>query len=241
MLVLEYDGTKFHGWQIQPDQVTVQGEIEKALSVMTNKYIEVHGSGRTDAGVHAFAQTASFSCETKITPLSFRKGLNCLLPDGVVVHECKEVDIDFHARFSAKFKIYEYKILNKEIRPVIGKDYVWHLWKKLDLESMKKASEYFIGEKDFKSFEASGSPRSHTIRNLTDLNVNDYGAGNISIEVTANGFLRYMVRNITGTLVQVGLGKYSPEDVDIMIRKKERAAAGMTAPPYGLFLKKVIY
>jgi len=240
-ITIEYDGTDFHGWQIQPKDRTIQGEIEKALLIMTNSHVEVHGSGRTDAGVHALNQTASFSCDTKIPAEAFKKGINCLIPEGIVIKECIEVPLDFHARFSAKSKTYEYRIINSHLRPVIGRNYVWHLWKPLDVEKMKKAASFIKGKHDFKSFEAAGSPRAHTIRTISYLEVYYDGKENIKIEVSADGFLRYMVRNITGTLAQVGLGKISPDEIYEIIEKKDRGSAGMTAPPHGLFLKEVIY
>jgi tRNA pseudouridine38-40 synthase len=240
-ITIEYDGTDFHGWQIQPKDKTIQGEIEKALLIMTKSHVEVHGSGRTDAGVHALNQTASFSCDTKIPAESFKKGLNCLIPDSIAIKECIEVPPDFHARFSAKSKTYEYRIINRPLRPVIGRNYVWHIWQPLDVGKMKKAASFINGKHDFKSFEAAGSPRAHTIRTISHLEVYYDGKENIKIEVSADGFLRYMVRNITGTLVQTGLGKISPDEIPEIIEKKDRGSAGMTAPPHGLFLKEVIY
>ncbi|MGM0417959.1 MAG: tRNA pseudouridine(38-40) synthase TruA [Thermodesulfobacteriota bacterium] len=240
-ITIEYDGTDFYGWQIQPDHKTIQGEIEKALGTMTDSKVDLHGSGRTDAGVHAFNQTANFKCGTKITADTFKRSLNRLLPPEIAIKECIEVPSDFHARFSSKFKNYEYFILNREQKPVMGRQYVWHIWKPLDIEKMKKAASFLKGTHDFKSFEAAGSPRDHTVRTIKDIKVNTPGNGNISVEITADGFLRYMVRNITGTLVQVGSGKIDPDDISFIIKKKDRTAAGMTAPPNGLFLKKVIY
>lgn len=240
-ITIEYDGTSFHGWQRQPDRITIQGELEKALKVMTTIHVDVHGSGRTDAGVHAYAQTASFSLDTKIDETGFKKGLNCLLPSGIAITECEEVPPDFHARFSAVGKTYVYRILNRPLRPVIGRNYVWHVWQDLDLSNMEKAASFLIGEHDFKSFEAAGSPRAHTRRIVKDCKVYKSEEDLINIEITANGFLRYMVRNITGTLVQTGLGKFSPNDIKDILLEKKRDAAGMTAPPNGLFLKKVFY
>ena len=240
-IIIEYNGRDFHGWQIQPDCITIQGEIEKALSIMTNSHVDLHGSGRTDAGVHALAQAANFSLTTKIPPESFKKGLNSLLPSGIVILECREVPLSFHARFSAKLKTYEYKILNRHLRSALLRGFVWQVQQRLDIDKMKQAALFFAGEHDFKSFEAAGSPRSHTVRIIKDCRINLYDNENIGIEVTANGFLRYMVRNIAGTLVQVGLGKFEPEDIKHIIEKKNRACAGITAPSYGLFLKKVIY
>ena len=239
-IVIEYDGTLFHGWQRQPDKQTIQGELEHALQVMTTRHVDVHGSGRTDAGVHAFAQTASFSCDTKITETGFKKGLNCLIPESILIKSCEEISPDFHARFSAVKKTYEYKILNRPLRPAIGKGYVWYISKILNIESMKLAASFLEGEHDFKSFEAAGSPRAHTTRIVSGCNVKKEG-DIVSIEITANGFLRYMVRNITGTLVQTGLDKLNPDKITEIIEQKKRSAAGMTAPPNGLFLKEVIY
>jgi len=240
-ITIEYDGTNFHGWQIQPSVRTIQGEIEKAVSIMTNSYVEVHGSGRTDAGVHALNQVANFTCNTKIVEKSFEKGLDHLVPKGIAIKECIEVPLDFHSRFSAKSKIYEYVILNQSQRPAIGRNYIWHIRQTLDIEKMKKAASYLIGKHDFKSFEAAGSLRAHSIRTIFNLDVKPFSNGKIKIIVSGDGFLRYMVRNITGTLVQIGLGKISPDEIPAILEKKDRASAGMTAPPHGLYLKEVIY
>lgn len=242
-LVMEYDGSCFHGWQSQPGLSTVQGETEEALSLIAGKKISLHASGRTDAGVHALAQVAHFDMETRMDGPGLKNALNSLLPDGILIHHCMLVGPAFHARFSARAKTYRYRILNRPLRPALARNYVWHVWRPLDRDAMEKAAGFLVGSHDFKSFEGAGSPRTHTLRTVykaffidEDANPNVF-----AFEVTANGFLRYMVRNLIGTLVHVGLGKIRPEEIPEILLGKSRALAGVTAPPQGLFLKAVHY
>lgn len=242
-LVMEYDGSCFHGWQSQPGLETVQGETERALSLIADEKIILHGSGRTDAGVHALAQVAHFDMKTRMDGPGLKKALNCLLPKGIVIHHCMLVGPAFHARFSARAKTYRYRILNRPLRPALAGNYVWHVWRTLDREAMEKAVAFLVGTHDFKSFEGAGSPRSHTVRTVYKAFFLDEetNPGVFAFEVTANGFLRYMVRNLIGTLVHVGLGKIRAEEVPEILEGKNRDLAGVTAPPQGLFLKAVHY
>jgi tRNA pseudouridine38-40 synthase len=240
-LTIEYDGTAYCGWQRQAEDPTLQETIEAALSVMTRETIRVIGSGRTDAGVHALGQTAHFHTRTGISPGGFQAGLNSLLPDDIVIRSCEPVPEDFHARFSARHKTYRYMIRNQRLPAAIGRQYAWHIRKPLDIAVMQAAVRHIIGTHDFKSFEGIGSPRADTIRTVLNADVSKTPADDVVFDVTATGFLRYMVRNLMGTLVQAGLGKISAADVKAVLEARNRDRAGPTAPPHGLFLVSVFY
>jgi len=240
-LIIEYDGSAYHGWQRQKEDITIQAEIEKTLSIMTRQKITIHSSGRTDAGVHAYGQAAHFLCDTNLTSEIFQKGLNSLLPDDIIIRECMEVDENFHARYNAISKTYRYRILNRKLPAAIYRNYAWYIRKKLDVKKMQSAANHIIGEHDFKAFEGTGSPRVHTIRNVTTAGFSKEEDNYIVFEIKANGFLRYMVRNIVGSLVDVGLNKTTPDDFKSILLSKNRNQAGLTAPPQGLFLIKVDY
>lgn len=240
-LIIEYDGSAYHGWQKQKGDVTIQEEIEKALHTMTGEPIIVNGSGRTDAGVHALAQVANFRCLTSLSPAIFQKGLNSLLPDDIVIRSCEQVDIGFHARFNVRSKTYRYRILNREVPCAVKRQYAWFIRKTLDMDAMKQAAAHMAGTHDFKAFEGSGSPRAHTTRTITRIELIRETDGYLFIDVEADGFLRCMVRNMVGTLVDVGLSRIHPDDIPAIIESKDRSNAGPTAPPHGLFLQQVRY
>jgi tRNA pseudouridine38-40 synthase len=240
-IIIEYDGTNYHGWQRQKQDRTIQQEIEQGLSTMTARQITLNGSGRTDAGVHAFGQVANFLCETDLLPEAFQKGLSSLLPDDIVIKECRLVDESFHARYDVKSKIYHYRILNSKVPAAIGRQYAWFIRKSLETAAMRSAILHIIGSHDFKSFEGTGSPRSHTIRNVTAADLIENNDGSINFKIEADGFLRYMVRNIVGTLVDVGLGKVTPAGFKDILESKNRSNASATAPAHGLFLMEVKY
>lgn len=240
-LLIEYDGTLFHGWQRQKSDRTIQGEIEKALETMTGEKITLNGSGRTDAGVHALGQTANFRHATRLTPEIFCKGLNSMLPEDIVITSCERVPADFHARFDVKSKKYRYRILNREIPMAVGRHYSWFIKKKLSRVAMESTLPHIIGSHDFKAFEGAGSPRSHTTRTVMNATLKERDNGFLEFEIEADGFLRFMVRNIVGTLVDVGLGKIPPEDFRRIRRSRDRSQASPTAPPHGLFLVEVKY
>lgn len=240
-LTVQYDGTDFHGWQRQPGFLTIQGEIERLLSMITGRSVTIEGSGRTDAGVHALGQVASFSAETKLGDADIFRALNGLLLKEICIKECREVTRGFHARFDATGKTYRYCILNRVLKDPFRRRYSWHIQKKLDLEKMTEAASYFVGEYDFKSFENAGSPRLHTVRHITSAVFKESDEGMLFFEVSANGFLQNMVRNIVGTLVDVGMGRTRPDRISRIIEARDRTKAGPTAPPVGLFLLEVYY
>ncbi|MBW2430460.1 MAG: tRNA pseudouridine(38-40) synthase TruA [Deltaproteobacteria bacterium] len=240
-ITIEYDGTRYHGWQRQKEDRTIQQEIEQALCSMTTHQVKLNGSGRTDAGVHALGQVANFQCETDLSPAVFQKGLNSLLPKDIVIRDCRLVDQSFHARYDVKSKIYHYKILNRKVPTAIGRQYAWFVRRKLDITAMRSAIAYIIGTHDFKSFEGTGSPRSHTTRNAMAAELKENKDGSVVFIIEADGFLRHMVRNIVGTLVDVGLGKITPAEFKDILESKNRANASATAPPHGLFLMEVKY
>lgn len=240
-ITIEYDGTAYHGWQRQAEDRTIQGELENALMAMTGDSITVTGSGRTDAGVHALNQVANFRCATLLTSEVFLKGLNSLLPDDIVITSCKVVPEKFHARYDVKSKVYHYKILNRLIPAAICRQYAWHIRKKLDLIAMQEALCCIIGSHDFKSFEGSGSPRAATVRRIISADLSKADHDYMVLKIEGDGFLKFMVRNIVGTLVDVGLGKITPEDFKKILASKDRNLAGITAPAHGLFLMEVKY
>ena len=240
-ITIEYDGTRYHGWQRQKNDRTIQAEIEKAILKVTGRQVALTGSGRTDAGVHAYAQVANFKCETRLDGQALLGGLNSLTDDDIVVTECREVEESFHARYDVKSKTYVYKILNRPTPAAIGRQYAWHVRKKLNRDTMRAAISHLIGSHDFKAFEGSGSPRSHTTRQVFKADLIDGQDGVLAFEIEAEGFLRFMVRNIVGTLVDVGLGKTSPDEFEYILNSRDRSLAGATAPAHGLFLKNVMY
>lgn len=240
-IIIEYDGTSYHGWQRQKNERTIQEEIEKALLTMTGKKTVLTASGRTDAGVHALGQVANFHCDTDLSPQAFQNGLNSLTKNDIVIISCDIVDESFHSRFDAKSKTYNYRILNRNLPAAINRQYVWFIRKTLDLVSMRHATRHIIGTHDFKAFEGTGSPRSHTTRCVIKADIVEQENGLIVFEIEADGFLRFMVRNIVGTLVDAGLGKITSDDFKKILLSKNRSMAGATAPPHGLFLMKVKY
>ncbi len=240
-LVIEYDGTAYHGWQRQKSDRSIQAEIEKALTVMTRQAITLSASGRTDAGVHALGQVAHFTCETAIEQEAFHLGLNSLLPGDIVIKACTTMPDSFHARYDARRKTYRYRILNRRVPTAVDNRYVWHIRQKLQLEPMQAAATQVVGEHDFKAFEGTGSPRSSTVRNIFRATLKRAAEGYLIFEIEGDGFLRYMVRNIVGTLVEVGRGRITPGDFKNILESRDRDQAGATAPPQGLFLVSVGY
>ena len=241
-LVIEYDGTAYHGWQRQSNGRTIQGTIEAALRTMTGEAITLIGSGRTDAGVHATGQVANFCLETRLTSDVFLKGLNSLLPSDIVIKDCAVADEKFHARYDALSKVYDFRILNRPIPAAILRQYAWHIRKSLDLEAIRAAMLCLKGQHDFSAFEATGAPRPHAVRTVTDVNLTGKDTdGYVVFSIEADGFLRHMVRNIVGMLVDVGLGKISPGAFAEILISKDRKQAGITAPAHGLFLREVKY
>ncbi|MFH0730882.1 MAG: tRNA pseudouridine(38-40) synthase TruA [Pseudomonadota bacterium] len=240
-LIIEYDGTAYHGWQRQKADVTIQSEIEVAVRKLTGKQISLIGSGRTDAGVHAKGQVANLHCETGLSPDTLQRGLNALLPKDIVILDCRHVSEGFHARFDAKNKTYRYSILNRLTPAAIGRQYVWHIQQPLNCDAMRSGLRHIVGMHDFKAFEGAGSPRAHTVRNIIRADLLDRENGRLDFFFTANGFLKHMVRNIVGTLVEVGRGKTGPEGIGEILKAGDRSLAGATAPGHGLCLMRVSY
>ncbi len=237
-LILSYDGTDFHGWQRQPRKRTVQGTVEDSLAKITQKKIHVTGAGRTDAGVHALAQAANFKANLNMDDDELFRALNSLLPQDVRVTSLERIDLDFHARKMAKSKVYQYRIFNStNISPFIIR-YVLHWPSPLKVQSMREAAPLFIREADFTSF--SSNRLLDPVRKVTRSEFQKKG-DEIIYTVEANGFLRYMVRTMIGTLLEVGKGKLLPEQIEALFRKKERSLASPTAPAKGLCLIQVNY
>ena len=240
-LIVEYDGTDYCGWQRQPDRPTIQGVIEDILQRITQAPVTLHGSGRTDAGVHALGQTAHFRSSTRLTPEDLHKGLNSLLPADIAVRSCQRAPLSFHARFDCCWKRYCYRICNQPVRPAVGYRYAWHIRRPLDLAAMAAATRHLVGRHDFKTFESSGSPRAHTVREVMEAVWRETDDGCLAFDIRANGFLRGMVRNIVGTMVAVGMGRRDPETLPELLQAADRRQAPATAPPQGLFLTHVQY
>ena len=239
-LILEYDGMAYCGWQRQVNGLGIQEVLEEKIGVMTGEAVKVIGSGRTDAGVHAINQAANFKTASKIPADGFLRGLNSLLPQDIAVKEVCEVPADFHARYSALEKVYLYRILNDRIRSPLHHLYTWFVPHGLDVAAMEKCLPVLRGVHDFAAFMASGSSVKGTTRIVSGLKLTRKDKI-IEFEIRANGFLRHMVRNIVGTLVEVGQGRVRPERFTDILQAGDRNMAGMTAPPQGLFLKEVIY
>ncbi len=238
-LTIEYDGTQYLGWQIQPKGSTLQGILEDRLLSLTGEKVHLIGSGRTDAGVHAMGQVAHFKTKSQLDVQTIQRALNSLLPSDIVIQEVEEMDEDFHARKQAKSKIYEYRILNRNIRSVFHRDYVWHIPQRLNLKEMKKVARSLVGEHDFSSFQSVGSPKRTAVRKVARAEWKRGPGGLLLFEIEANGFLKQMVRAIVGTLVEVGKGKMTLEEFQKILDSKDRKKAGPTAPAHGLFLKEV--
>lgn len=239
-LKIQYDGTKYHGWQIQKNEKTVQETLMRALEKITGETVSVIGCGRTDTGVHAEGYVCNFNTDSSIPVERYPYALNAHLPCDIVCLDAREVPDDFHANRSAVGKRYVYKILNREFPDAVLCRYSWHYKYPLDADKMREAAKAFVGEHDFIGFASSGFTVKTTVREIYSLDVsreNDI----ITIDAAGNGFLYNMVRIITGTLVFVGCGKINPVDIADIIASKDRNRAGITAPPQGLCLKEVYY
>jgi tRNA pseudouridine38-40 synthase len=240
-LLIEYDGTNYLGWQVQPKGPTIQGILEEKLGLLTGEKIQLFGSGRTDSGVHAICQVAHFKTGSSMDTHRMQRALNSLLPPDIVIQKMEEVEESFHARRHSKSKVYEYRILNRNLRSVFHRGYVWHIPQKLDFKEMEKATQYLIGEHDFSSFRSVGSPTRTTVRKVTRAEWKRGRSGLVRFEIEANGFLKQMVRAIIGTLVEVGKGRMNAVEFQRILESKDRRKAGPTAPGHGLFLKEVKY
>ena len=240
-LIIEYEGTDFHGWQIQPGLETIQGVIKEQIAQITQGKVNLLGAGRTDAGVHALGQVANFQTESTIDLLALQRGLNSLLSPDIVIKGIEEVEEGFHARFSARSKTYEYHILNRAYPSAFLKAYAWFIPHQLELALMEQSGRLLIGSHDFSAFRASGDESRHSIREVIHFGIERREGDLIVIVIKANAFLREMVRSIVGTLVDVGRGKTSLDEFKGIFEARDRRKAGMTAPAQGLFLVEVKY
>ena len=239
-LVVAYDGTNYHGWQVQPKDISVEEVINRTLSQLTGEQIEVIGASRTDAGVHAYGNVAVFDTESRIPGEKFSYALNQKLPEDIRIQSSKEVAPDFHPRYTNCRKTYRYQILNAEFPVPTMRLYTHFLYYSLDLEAMREAAKYLIGEHDFKSFCSTKTAALETVRTIYDLRVEKEGEV-ISIYVNGNGFLYNMVRIIAGTLIEVGLHRMMPEQIGQILEMQDRQIAGPTAPAKGLTLMNIEY
>jgi len=241
-LIIEYDGTNYCGWQVQENGPSIQGSMEKALLAITGEEIRINGSGRTDAGVHARGQAASFTTVSSIPQEKFAYALNGLLPKDIVVKESREVPLDFHARYSAVGKKYSYLIINSKFPSAILRNYAYHVnyCERLDIDRIEEAAEAFVGTYDFAGFMSTGSKVTDTVRTIYELSV-EKEKDLICFNYKGNGFLYNMVRIITGTLLYTGIGKINPKNIKDIILSRDRIRAGITVPACGLYLDEVYY
>lgn len=256
-IVLAYDGTGLVGWQRQPAGVSVQALVEDALAAIEGRSVVVAGAGRTDAGVHALGQVASVRIEHPIPGDELARALNARLPDQVRVLSVEVAADDFHARYGARSKTYRYLVLNDRLVSPFERRYVWHVPRPLDIAAMAEAACHFEGRRDFAALQGAGSAAKTTVRTITQarlhllaamevaggltLPARPAGGRLVAFDMSGNGFLRHMVRNAVGTLVEVGLGRRPPSSVADLLASGDRAMAGPTAPPTGLFLVGVDY
>jgi len=241
-LVLEYDGSRYNGWQRQTTtKRTVQGRIEHVLQLMTGEKIELHGSGRTDTGVHALGQVANFHTKSKMGLPEIKDYLHKYFPEDINLLDIQEMPERFHSRLNANGKEYSYRIWNHPSKKTIfNRGYYYQIKNPLDIEKMKQAAKLFVGTKDFRSFTALKSKKKSTVRTISNIEILKKGS-EITLNFSGDGFLHKMVRVIAGTIIQVGLGELSVSEVNEMFEKEKRSTAGFTAPPHALFLVKVIY
>ncbi len=239
-ITLEYDGTAYHGWQVQPNLPTIQGTLEAVIKQVAQQPVNVTGAGRTDAGVHAMGQVAHFSTTARLSADEWLRALNGLLPPDIAVLSVEDVPESFHARFSAKSKLYRYRLLTRVHRSALGRDKILHYPYPLDLDAMEAAARPLIGQHDFTSFQGSPTDTENPVCAVTKLTVDRFG-DEVIFEVEADRFLKQMVRNIVGTLLEVGRGKLQAGAVAGILAAKDRTKAGPTAPAHGLYLVKVDY
>lgn len=246
-ITIEYDGTNYKGWQIQqarPGEIgtekTIQGVIERVLSGILQDEIRIIGAGRTDAGVHALGQVANFKTKSKMPMAVMQRALNALLPKDIVIVDIEEVHPDFNARYDARSKTYRYQILNRDYSTAFDRLYQYHFPYKLDVRLMAREARILVGRKDFKSFQAADKRERMSVRNIRRISIRKDGPA-INIDIEANGFLYNMVRNIVGTLIEIGRGKFAPGSMKRILRARDRTLAGPTAPAKGLCLVRVRY
>lgn len=240
LLIIEYEGSAYHGWQMQTNAISIQEVLEKALSRILNTPTTVLSSGRTDAGVHSEGMPAHFVSETKMSVSELQLALNSLLPHDITIREIREVPMSFNARGSAKSKLYRYTILNRDYPSALNFRRSWFIPHKLDVPAMQSAAEYLLGEHDFTSFRAGNCNAKSPVRTMQRVEIIQQGDFLIC-EFESKGFLKHMVRNLVGTLVYVGKKKYPPEQVKTILEARNRKVAGPTAPSHGLCLINVEY
>jgi len=254
-LTIQYDGTNFHGWQTQPNGVSIQQVIEEAIFSITQERSRLKASGRTDAGVHALSQIANFKLNSPLDVIKLHKGLNSKLPKNIVILEAEEVPVDFNAQLSAKKKLYRYYIHNSRIPDAFSYKYSKHIPYFLNVSSMQIAADFLLGTHDFSAFRASSCEaktatraiyklevsQNFSIKNKSAMPESSFKPCEIIIDVLGSGFLKHMVRNIVGTLMEVGRGKILPEEIKEILLSRDRKKAGPTAQPQGLFLVEVFY
>ncbi len=239
-LMLMYKGSAYHGWQRQNNAVTVQETLEKAIYRVCRENVVLYGCGRTDAGVHALHYVCNFHSQTKIPDDKIPFALNCVLPDDIRITGAKTVDEKFHARYSVKKKRYIYKVLNSPHGDVFLQDLAWHYRRYADIERMREACGFFVGEHDFSAFCASGAQTNDFVRTVYSLDVSRNN-DQITVDICGNGFLYNMVRIIAGTLMYIGDGRLEPHEAEEIIASCDRRRAGITAPPHGLYMADVTY
>ena len=239
-LTVEYDGTNYCGWQVQLNGESIQSVLERALSVFLGKPTRITGSGRTDAGVHALGQVANFYSDKEYDPHRIRRALNALTPDDIAIKKVEIVPESFDARRDGRSRVYEYRILNRPTASPFYLNRAWHLHEPLDVTAMGVATAWLVGRHDFSSFRAAGCEAAHPVREVYCANL-DQRDELLVYTIEATAFLRHMVRNIVGTLVEVGRGLRTPQSFSDLLEARDRTKAGPTAPPHGLFLMEVKY
>lgn len=239
-LLLAYDGTAYSGWQVQPGADTIQARLSEALTRMAKREVTATAAGRTDAGVHALAQVVHFDLEHEVPPEGLVKGLNSMLPLDIRVRAATEVESSFHARYSARSKIYRYHLDRSDVSLPFRNRFAHHYPHALDRAAIEEAAALFVGEHDFAGFRAASCNAKTTVRNVLAASFFDQGC-ELVFEIRADGFLQHMVRNIVGTLLEVGRGKRAPSNVAELLERGDRRLAGPTAPPKGLHLIEVFY
>lgn len=253
-LILEYDGTNYSGWQIQkgPER-SIQKILQDCIEKVSKEKVRLISSSRTDQGVHALGQVVNFKIESRLEGKIWKGALNFYLPEDIKVRHSEEVGPTFNSRYNAKSRVYSYLILNQEIPSVFLKNYTWHIPSPVNIEKMRAASLYLIGEKDLSSFRASSCGAKRPVRRIIDIRIDHTrrdlipwilipsGGDLITITIEANAFLHHMARNIVGTLIEIGKGRLSPHKMEEILKARDRTQAGPTAPPHGLFFVEVKY
>ena len=240
LLTIAYDGTDYHGWQVQPNGITVQEVLQKGLCELLGTKTGATGCSRTDSGVHAKQFCCHVDCDDNISDDAFIRGLSAKLPSDIAVIDCKTVASDFHARYNALGKTYVYNILNSKIKDPFLERYYWRIERELDIDKMNEFCGKIVGKHDFYAFSSSGRTVEDTVRTVKECFVTKRD-NKVKLQITADGFLYNMVRIIVGTAVAVSDGKIDPNDTEKILAEKKRENAGITAPAKGLFLEKVIY